>query len=132
MPMIAGMTGNTGTQSLAVVIRGLSKEELNKKTIFRLIFRELKAGIIIGVVCAVVITGIAIVWQGNLLLGFVVGTSLFATLIIGTMAGTIVPIILHKCNVDPAIASGPLITTLNDILSLLIYFGIATAFIHSL
>lgn len=66
MPMIAGMTGNTGTQSLAVVIRGLSKEELNKKTIFRLIFRELRAGIIIGVVCAIVITGIAIVWQGNL------------------------------------------------------------------
>ena len=77
MPMIAGMTGNTGTQSLAVVIRGLSKEELNKKTIFRLIFRELRAGIIIGVVCAIVITGIAIVWQGNLLLGFVVGTSAF-------------------------------------------------------
>ena len=132
MPMIAGMTGNTGTQSLAVVIRGLSKEELNKKTIFRLIFRELRTGIIIGLVCAVFITGIAIVWQGNLLLGFVVGTSLFATLIIGTMAGTVVPIILHKCKVDPAIASGPLITTLNDILSLLIYFGIATAFIHAL
>lgn len=65
MPMIAGMTGNTGTQSLAVVIRGLSKEELNKKTIFRLIFRELRTGIIIGLVCAVFITGIAIVWQGN-------------------------------------------------------------------
>jgi magnesium transporter len=59
----------------------------------------------------------------------VVGASLFITLIIGTMAGTIIPLILYKLNIDPAIASGPLITTVNDILSLLIYFGIATAFL---
>ncbi|MGE6631111.1 magnesium transporter [Bacillus sp. NPDC077027] len=132
MPMIAGMTGNTGTQSLAVVIRGLSKEELTKKTIMRLIFRELQTSIYIGIVCSIIITVVAMVWQGNVILGFVVGSSLLATLIIGTMAGTVVPIILHRCNVDPAIASGPLITTLNDILSLLIYFGIATAFLHTL
>ncbi|ALC80835.1 MULTISPECIES: magnesium transporter [Bacillus] len=132
MPMIAGMTGNTGTQSLAVVIRGLSKEDLNKKVISKLIFRELKVGLMIGAVCALLITGIAVIWQGELLLGFVVGLSLLLTLIIGTMAGTIVPIVLQYMNVDPAIASGPLITTLNDILSLLIYFGIATAFITKL
>lgn len=132
MPMIAGMTGNTGTQSLAVVIRGLSKEELTKKTIMRLIFRELRTSIYIGIVCSIIITVVAMVWQGNMILGFVVGSSLLATLIIGTMAGTVVPIILHRLNVDPAIASGPLITTLNDILSLLIYFGIATAFLHTL
>lgn len=132
MPMIAGTTGNTGTQSLAVVIRGLAKEEMNKKTIFKLIFRELRTGIYIGIVCAFAITIVATVWQKDLTLGFVVGSSLLATLIIGTMAGTIVPIILHKLNIDPAIASGPLITTLNDILSLLIYFGIATAFLHAL
>lgn len=132
MPMIAGMTGNTGTQSLAVVIRGLSKEDLNKKVISKLIFRELKVGLMIGAVCSLLITGIAVIWQGELLLGFVVGLSLLLTLIIGTMAGTIVPIVLQYMNVDPAIASGPLITTLNDILSLLIYFGIATAFITKL
>lgn len=132
MPMIAGTTGNTGTQSLAVVIRGLAKEEMNKKTIFKLIFRELRTSIYIGIVCAIAITIVATVWQKDLTLGFVVGSSLLATLIIGTMAGTIVPIILHKLNIDPAIASGPLITTLNDILSLLIYFGIATAFLHAL
>lgn len=132
MPMVSGMTGNTGTQSLAVVIRGLSKEEMNKKTIVRLIFREFRTSIFIGAVCSVLIAIVSIIWQGNALLGFVVASSLFLTLIIGTMSGTIIPIILHKLKVDPAIASGPLITTLNDILSLLIYFGIATAFIHSL
>jgi magnesium transporter len=132
MPMIAGMTGNTGTQSLAIVVRGFVTEDLSPKKTMKLIFRELFVGIIIGVTCAIVISIIAYVWQGSFVLGIVVGASLLATLIIGTLAGTIIPLILHKFNVDPAVASGPLITTINDILSLLIYFGIATMFISKL
>lgn len=132
MPMIAGMTGNTGTQSLAVVVRGLVSEDLTMKKSIKLLFRELTVGIIIGLTCAVLIAGIAYVWQGSFVLGLVVGSSLLVTLIIGTVAGTIIPLILHKFNVDPAVASGPLITTINDILSLLIYFGIATMFISKL
>ncbi|MGD6834169.1 magnesium transporter [Sutcliffiella halmapala] len=129
MPMIAGMTGNTGTQSLAVIVRGLISRDLDKKVVTKVVFRELGVGITIGVTCAILISIIAYVWQGDLILGMVVGASLFITLIIGTMAGTIIPLILYKLNIDPAIASGPLITTVNDILSLLIYFGIATAFL---
>ncbi|GAF64726.1 magnesium transporter [Alkalihalobacillus trypoxylicola] len=129
MPMIAGMTGNTGTQSLAVVVRGFATTEVNKKVITRLILRELRVGLLIGVTCAILITTIAAVWQSDLLLGAVVGTSLFVSLIIGTLAGTVIPIVLHRVGVDPAVASGPLITTLNDIFSLLIYFGTATAFL---
>ncbi|WP_044337188.1 magnesium transporter [Rossellomorea aquimaris] len=132
MPMIAGMTGNTGTQSLAVVVRGLVSNDLDFPQVMKLIFRELSVGIIIGVTCAVMIAIIAFVWQGNFILGLVVGSSLLITLIIGTLAGTIIPLILYKLNVDPAVASGPLITTINDILSLMIYFGIATMFITRL
>ncbi|WP_339252800.1 magnesium transporter [Sporosarcina sp. FSL W8-0480] len=132
MPMIAGMTGNTGTQSLAVVVRGLVTEELTTKKTFGLIFRELLVGIMLGVINGIVIAIIAYFWQQNLTLGLVVGASLIATLIIGTLAGTIIPLILNKFKVDPAVASGPLITTINDILSLLIYFGIATMFISKL
>lgn len=132
MPMIAGMTGNTGTQSLAVVVRGLVHEKLTPKATAKLLVREGIVGIIIGITCAIVIAIIAFVWRGDLVLGLVVGSSLLATLIIGTLAGTIIPLILYKFKADPAIASGPLITTINDILSLLIYFGIATAFISKL
>lgn len=132
MPMIAGMTGNTGTQSLAVVVRGLVTEELSLKKSIHLIFRELLVGVMLGIVCGAVISVIAYVWQGSFILGLVVGVSLIATLIIGTFAGTVIPLILHKFKVDPAVASGPLITTINDILSLLIYFGIATMFIDRL
>lgn len=132
MPMIAGMTGNTGTQSLAVVVRGLVSEKLNFKKATKLLWRELMVGIIIGITCAIIIALVAYIWRGSFMLGFVVGISLLATLVIGTLAGTIIPLILHKFKADPAIASGPLITTINDILSLLIYFGIATLFISKI
>lgn len=132
MPMIAGMTGNTGTQSLAVIVRGLVSNDINKKVVFRVIMRELGVGIIIGIICGALISIIAYVWQDNAVLGLVVGSSLLLTLIIGTLAGTIIPFILYRFNIDPAVASGPLITTLNDIFSLITYFGIATMFLNYL
>lgn len=132
MPMISGMTGNTGTQSLAVVVRGLVSNDIDRRVITRLILRELSVGTIIGVTCGILISIIALVWQGNFVLGLVVGSSLLLTLIIGTLAGTVIPLVLYRLNIDPAIASGPLITTLNDIFSLVTYFGIATMFIHYL
>ncbi len=132
MPMIAGMTGNTGTQSLAVVIRGLASRDLDRKEIFHLIRREFSVSLMIGVVCGLLIAAIAYFWQGNPYLGAVVGGSLLLTLIIGTLAGTLIPLLLHAFKVDPAVASGPLITTINDIFSLLIYFGTATLFMSYL
>lgn len=132
MPMIAGMTGNTGTQSLAVVVRGLVANDIDKKLILRLILREFGVGFIIGVINGLLIAVIAYFWQGNPMFGLVVGVSLFATLIIGTLAGTIIPIILYHFKIDPAVASGPLITTLNDIFSLTVYFGTASVFISYL
>jgi magnesium transporter len=132
MPMIAGMTGNIGTQSLAIIVRGLISHDIDKGVIARLIVRELGVGITIGTTCAILISIIAYLWQGDLVLGAVVGGSLFFTLIIGTLAGTIIPLILYRFKIDPAVASGPLITTLNDIFSLLIYFGFATMFLKYL
>ncbi|WP_246943961.1 magnesium transporter [Bacillus pinisoli] len=133
MPMIAGMTGNTGTQSLAVIVRGLASRELNQKAVRKVITRELGVGFLIGLICSALISVIAYVWQdGNMVLSLVVGSSLFITLVIGTLAGTIIPLILYRLNIDPAVASGPLITTINDIFSLVTYFGIATLFIKYL
>ncbi|MEG6615577.1 magnesium transporter [Peptococcaceae bacterium 1198_IL3148] len=132
MPMISGMTGNTGTQSLAVVIRGLATHDIDRKEAYRLIIREFGVGFIIGLVCGALLAIIALLWQGDLVLALVVSSSLFITLIIGTLAGTIIPLLLYRFNIDPAIASGPLITTLNDIFSLTVYFGLASLFISKL
>lgn len=132
MPMIAGMTGNTGTQSLAVIVRGLATNEPEKGIMTKVILRELRVGIMIGTICGGLVALLAYFWQGSSILGLVVGSSLFLTLIIGTLAGTIIPFILAKLKVDPAVASGPLITTLNDIFSLSVYFGTASIFISYL
>lgn len=132
MPMIAGMTGNTGTQSLAVVVRGLSSKDIDMKTSIKLIGREFGVGAIIGMICGILIFFIAFFWQGSATLGVVVSLSLLITLVIGTLAGTVIPLMLYKLNIDPAVASGPLITTINDIFSLVIYFTIASWFLHQL
>ncbi|MFD1706968.1 magnesium transporter [Siminovitchia sediminis] len=132
MPLIAGMTGNTGTQSLAVVVRGLTKKEVDMKTAVKLLWREFRVSLIIGLTCGMLIAIIAFIWQHNIYLGIVVGGSLLLTLIIGTFAGTIIPLILYKFNMDPAVASGPLITTVNDIFSLVAYFSTATFFLSKL
>jgi magnesium transporter len=132
MPMIAGMTGNTGTQSLAIIVRGLASNRIDKPTVYRLIAREASVGLIIGIVCGTAVAIAGALWQGNPALGLIVGASLFLTLVIGTLAGTVIPLLLFRFRIDPAIASGPLITTLNDIFSLLVYFGIATLFLSRL
>ena len=131
IPLIGGMAGNTGTQALAVVVRGIATGDLEESK-WKLVMREAGAGLIIGATCGVLITGIVYVWQHSLILGMLVGISLFMTLIVATMAGSLVPLIMHKMKIDPAVASGPFISTINDIISILIYFGLATTFMKYL
>ncbi|MGF7185512.1 magnesium transporter [Desulfitispora alkaliphila] len=132
IPLIADMAGNTGTQSLAVVVRGLALGQFGKGTIFKLIKREAGVGLIIGTVNGISIALIAYLWQGNPYLGLVIGLSLWITLIVATLTGAVVPLILNRLRVDPAVASGPFITTVNDIIGLTVYFSIATSFMEYL
>jgi magnesium transporter len=127
IPMIAGMAGNTGTQALAVVVRGLALGEIEKKDVPTLIKKEAGVGLIVGVVNGLVVALLAWIWQG-LIIGVIVGITLWITLIVATLAGAVVPLVLHRLKIDPAVASGPFITTVNDAISLTIYFSIATLF----
>lgn len=129
MPMIAGMTGNTGTQSLAMVIQGLTSGKISRGTIWEVLKREFYVSLLIGTSCSILIAVMALLWKGDFYLGIVVGGSLWFTLIVGTMAGAIIPLILHMFKIDPTAASGPLITTLNDIFSITIYFSFASFFL---
>ncbi|WP_249870106.1 magnesium transporter [Oceanobacillus saliphilus] len=128
IPLIAGMAGNTGTQALAVAVRGIATGEYGNQSKMRLIMREAYTGLITGTVCGILITIVIYVWQGNLYLGLLVGFSILASLVVATLAGSLIPMIMHRFNIDPAVASGPFITTINDIISILIYFGMATTF----
>ncbi|WNS76886.1 magnesium transporter [Bacillus sp. DTU_2020_1000418_1_SI_GHA_SEK_038] len=127
--LIAGMAGNTGTQALAVVVRGIATGDLEKESKLKLIYREAGTGLITGTICGVLVTMTIFIWKGNLYLGILVGVSIFCTLIIATLAGAIIPLAMHKFRIDPAVASGPFITTINDIISILIYFSIANMFL---
>ena len=118
--------------TLAVVVRGIATGDLEQESKWKLVVREAGAGLIIGATCGVVVTGIVYVWQHSLILGIVVGISLFMTLIVATLSGSLVPLVMHKMKIDPAVASGPFISTINDIISILIYFGLATAFMQYL
>lgn len=135
IPLIAGMAGNAGTQSLAVAVRGLATDEYGKDiSKFKMIMKELTTGLLIGVACGILVTLVVYVWKGpeNLFLGVLVGITIFATLIIANLSGALIPLLMERLKIDPAVASGPFITTLNDITSVLIYFGLATAFMSYL
>ncbi|WP_085506994.1 magnesium transporter [Thalassobacillus devorans] len=132
IPLIAGMAGNTGTQALAVAVRGMATGEIDKQGKGKMIFREAATGFITGASCGLLATVTIYFWKSDIFLGLLVGLSIFATLIVATLAGSLVPLVMDKLNIDPAVASGPFITTINDIISILIYFGMATAFMNLL
>lgn len=128
IPMIMDSAGNVGTQSLAVAVRGLALGTLEKGGFWRMIRRELSAGFMLGIICMLTITiMITVLYDGNWMLALIVGVSILCTLSVATVIGATVPLIINKLKLDPAIASGPFITTVNDILGLLIYFSIATS-----
>lgn len=128
IPLIAGMAGNTGTQALAVAVRSLSSSNNEKINTKKIIWEEAKTGVITGTCCGILITLIVAFWYTDIYLGVLVGISIMATLVVATIAGAFVPLVMHRLKIDPAVASGPFITTLNDIISILIYFSLATTF----
>ncbi|GAE27280.1 magnesium transporter [Halalkalibacter wakoensis JCM 9140] len=132
IPLLMDSAGNTGTQSLAVVVRGLALGTIEKKGLLRTLRREFSTGLMIGLLCALVLVLIIPLIYGNVILAIIVGVSVFCSLSIATVIGAIVPLIINKLKLDPAIASGPFITTINDILGLLIYFSIATSLLQYL
>jgi magnesium transporter len=126
IPVIMGMGGNIGTQSSTIVVRGLATGSINIRNIWGVLWRELRIGLLIGAICGIVIGIIAQIWRGVSDLGIVVGISMAATITVAAFLGALLPIVFQRCGVDPAIASGPAITTVKDITALLIYFGVAT------
>ena len=123
IPLITAMGGNVGVQSSAIVVQALAKGNDQFDHIKKKIIKETLVGLINGVFLASIIYGIA-AFFGNSTLGFVVSISLFVVIVFAGLFGTIIPLILNKYKVDPALATGPFVTTLNDVLGLFIYFTI--------
>ena len=139
--LILDMAGNVGTQSLAVTIRVLMDENLSAKDKLHLVAKEMQVGSCNGAllgVMALVFLGVYIVlFKGYsaanaFLISGCVGLSLLAAIVISSLVGTLVPMLFHKVKIDPAVASGPLITTINDLVAVVTYYGLAWVFLIDL
>lgn len=127
MPVVAGMGGNAGTQSMAVTVRGLALEQITLSTGGRAIFNEIIAGAANGLITGVLVAIIASLVNQSPLLGLVLGISMILNLIIAGFFGTIIPLILDRIGKDPATSATIFITTMTDVLGFFIFLGLAQA-----
>lgn len=123
IPLITAMGGNVGVQSSAIVVQSLAKGNDQFDHIIKKLTKETMVGLLNGAFLASIIYGIATVF-GNATLGIVVSVSLFVVIVFAGIFGTLIPLILNKYKIDPALATGPFVTTLNDVLGLFIYFTV--------
>jgi len=126
VPVIAAMAGNVAVQSSAIVIRALATGELEVAEIWKQLVKEVGVALINGAVCGVILFAVTSFWQDSYRLGIVVSVSLAAVVLVASTMGATVPFALKRFNVDPALATGPFVTTSNDVIGLYIYLQIAT------
>ena len=130
IPMLMDTGGNCGSQSSTLIIRGIALDEIHFNDIFRVLFKEFRISIVVGVMLAAA-NGVRIfIIYRNLSMAIVIALSLIATIIVSKMIGCTLPLLAKKVHLDPAIMAAPLITTLVDPCSVMVYFGIATRMFH--
>ena len=126
MPIVASMGGNAGTQTLTVVIRGMSVGTISRENMITVLKKEAMVGALNGIIWAVVIALIATLWFQNIHLGLVIAAAMTANLVMGAIAGVCIPIFLDKMNIDPALAGGVALTTVTDVVGYFSVLGLAT------
>lgn len=129
MPIVAGMGGNAGTQTLTAVIRGLALGIVSESNARRLLTRELAAGAVNGLVFALAVGVIAVLWHKNLLLGPVIAMAMIINLAFAALCGVLIPIAVRRAGIDPALASGVILTTVTDVVGFFSFLGLATIFL---
>ncbi|HIE06829.1 MAG TPA: magnesium transporter [Desulfarculaceae bacterium] len=129
VPVITGMGGNVGTQSSLIIVRGLATGRVTMDTIAKVIWREARIGILMGIICGLSVGIIALIWHHEPMIGVVVASAMSASMTVAATMGAFAPIFFQKLDIDPAIASGPFVSTSNDIIGILIYMTTATLFL---
>ncbi|MFW5757168.1 MAG: magnesium transporter [Bacteroidota bacterium] len=124
MPLIAAMGGNVGVQSSALIVKGLANNTITAKGIFPKLWKELSVGFLNGLVCSVLLLAYSFFFAPPLALSMTISAALMAVILFASIFGTFVPLTLDRLKIDPALATGPFITTSNDIIGLFIYFMI--------
>ena len=126
MPLLAGLGGNIGTQSITLMVRGMSTGLITLSSGWKYILRETLTGLSIGIIFGLLVMAVTIGWKHNMELGMIVGLAMCLNMTIATMIGTCTPLVLKKMKIDPAVASGPVIATTIDVIGLAIYLTLVT------
>jgi len=132
MPIVAGMGGNAGTQTLTLIVRGIALGEVRLENAKKILKKEISVGVLNGVVLGILVAVLGLIWEGNPVFGLVIGVAMLLNLIMATLAGYFVPVTLKKLGVDPALASAVFVTTVTDVLGFFFFLGLATIFIQAL
>ncbi|MCE8009356.1 magnesium transporter [Aestuariivita sp.] len=125
MPIVASMGGNAGTQSLTVAVRAIATKDLTGSNVWRVIRREVLVGVINGMIFAIVMGVVGWIWFGSLALGYVIAAAMVINLVVAGFAGTVIPVLLDRIGVDPALASGAFVTTVTDVVGFFAFLGLA-------
>ncbi len=125
MPIVASMGGNAGTQSLTVAVRAIATRDLTTANVWRVIRREVLVGLINGLLFAVVMGVVGVIWFGSPMLGAVIGVAMVINLAVAGLAGTVIPVLLERFGIDPALASGAFVTTVTDVVGFFAFLGLA-------
>jgi magnesium transporter len=126
MPIVASMGGNAGTQTMTVAVRALAMRELGRANAWRIVRRELFVGLMNGVVFALIMGVLAAAWFSVTDLGLVIGLAMLTVLTAAALGGILIPLLLTRLGVDPAVSSGPFVTTITDVVGFFSFLGIAT------
>jgi magnesium transporter len=129
MPIVASMGGVAATQTLTIVLRGLTLEQINDTNIKWLFKRELAVSILNGIVLSILVGFVTYIWFQNSLISILISCALIINLISSVFAGVIVPLVLRRLNQDPAIAGSVVVTTVTDVIGFLSFLGLATVFL---
>lgn len=129
MPIVASMGGNAGTQTLTITVRALATQELLAVNAARVVYRELGIGFLNGFVFAVVAGIVGALWFNDTMLGAVLAAAMVVNLVVAALAGILIPIGLHRADIDPAIASSVFVTTVTDVIGFFAFLGFATIFL---
>ena len=125
MPIVASMGGNAGTQSMTVAVRALATRDLTPANAWRIIFREGLVGLLNGIAFALIIGVVGVIWFGSPMIGVVLGIAMVGNLFVAGLAGILIPILLDRLKIDPALASGAFVTTVTDIVGFFAFLGLA-------
>jgi magnesium transporter len=127
MPIVASMGGNAGTQTLTVAVRALATKDLTPSNAWRVIRREVLVGLLNGIIFAFIIGAVGMVWYGSAMLGVVLALAMVMNLLMAGLAGILVPLTLDRFDMDPALGSSALVTTVTDVVGFLAFLGLASA-----